>query len=120
MDYLTKLLQSFRPEQAIMSPYTQGMMGQGNIDLANRPRIPTKNGGYQTVYTMTAGIDNGKVVLLPRIVNGKILSEQEALNHYRKSGEHMGLFHSQKAADAYDKKLHKDMGWIGKANKWKD
>jgi len=101
-----------------MSPYTQGMYRQGNIDLSNRPSIPNPEGGHSGVYTMTAGIDNGKTVLIPRVVGGQILSEKDAFNHFRKTGEHMGIFHSQEAADSYDKKLHSDMGWFGPKNVW--
>ncbi len=120
MNYLNDLMNRFlgQPKNE-MTPYTQGMAKQGNIDLINRPKISTPDGGWQSVYTMTAGIDNGKTVLLPRIVNGKVLSEKDAFNHFKKTGEHMGMFHSQEAADAYDKKLHQDMGWIGKHNIWK-
>ncbi len=120
MNYLNNLLaQIMQQPQAPMSPYTQGMSKTGTLDLSNRPKVQLPGGGYQTVYTMTAGIDNGKTVLLPRIVNGQLLSEKDAMNHFRNTGEHMGMFHSQEAADSYDKKLHADMGWNGKKNVWK-
>lgn len=120
MNYLNNLMNSilgYPPNE--MTPYTQGMQKQGNIDLNNRPSIPNPQGGHSGVFTMTVGIDNGRTVLLPRVVNGKILSEKDAFNHFKNTGEHMGLFHSKEAADAYDKKLHEDMGWLGPKNVWK-
>ena len=49
--------------QNALSPQFQGMLIPGNIDLNNRPRIPIPGGGYQTVYTMTAGLDNNQIKL---------------------------------------------------------
>jgi hypothetical protein len=45
---------------------------------------------------------------------------KEAMEHFRKTGEHMGIFKSQGHADAFDKQLHEDLGWIGSKNKWSD
>lgn len=90
---------------------------EGNINLENRPKVYNKNGDYETVKTITSEID-GKTVLLPTIINGKEVSKKEAVNHYLKTGEHLGVFKNQEQADKYDEQLHIRHGWIGKENKW--
>lgn len=97
-----------------------GILEVGNVNLIDRPQLPTPDRGYQTVYTMTAGIDNGKTVLLPRVIEGKMHTPEEAIKHFKKTGEHMGIFESRKHADAFDEQLHKDLGWIGSKNTWDD
>lgn len=89
-----------------------GMITPGNIDLVNRPRVNNPDGTYSTVRTITAEID-GKTVLLPTVINGKIVSNDEAIRHYKQTGEHMGIFNSEQSADAYDRELHNRMGWNG-------
>jgi len=69
------------------------------------------------VKTITSEID-GKTVLLPTIINGKEVTKKEAVDHYMKTGEHLGIFKNEKDADAYDKQLHERMGWLGESNKW--
>lgn len=90
-----------------------GLVKPGNIDLSNRPVVKNPDGTQSTVSTITIEED-GKGVLLPTIIDGKRVSEDEAIKHYEKTGEHMGIFKSEKDADEYDKKLHNDMGWNGK------
>lgn len=68
----------------------------GNIDLDKRiPYINPETGQTQTEYSSSFqfGPENDPVeVLLPRIVNGKPVSNNEAIDHYRKTGEHLGRF----------------------------
>lgn len=90
---------------------------EGNIDLENRPKVWNDKGQYQTIKTITREFD-GKTVLLPTIINGKQVSVKEATEHYKKTGEHLGVFKNQKDADKYDKQLHARMGWLGETNKW--
>ncbi len=107
-----------RGEPEIVRPLTEG-----NIKLEDRPKIWNEKGEYSTVSTASFGIDekgdeNGKTVLLPTIINGKRVSGAEAFKHFKKTGEHMGIFKTKKEADKYDKQLHERMGWLGKSNKW--
>lgn len=90
---------------------------EGNIDVENRPKVYDKNGNYQTVKTITREFD-GKIVLLPTIINGKEVSVKEATDHYLNTGEHLGIFKNKEQANKYDKQLHERMGWLGQANKW--
>lgn len=96
-----------------------GMLTPGNIDLNNRPVVKNPDGTSSTVSTMTIEED-GKTILLPTIVNGKRVSEDEAIKHYHDTGEQMGIFDSEKSADAYDRQLHNKMGWNGKPGSAQD
>jgi hypothetical protein len=93
-------------------------LDEGNIDLEDRPKLWSPEGGFSTVNTITSEFD-GKTVLLPTIINGKQVSKKEANNHYIKTGEHLGVFKNKEDADKYDKQLHDRMGWIGESNRWK-
>lgn len=98
-------------------PRPQGMLIRGNINLDNRPVVHNKDGSYSTVRTITTDM-NGNTVLLPTIVNGKVLSNQDAIQHYLNTGEHMGIFKTSQDADKYDEQLHNMMGWTGPNNVW--
>lgn len=97
-----------------------GILEVGNVNLIDRPQLPKPDKGYQTAYTMTAGIEDGKIALLPTVIEGKQYTPKEAFEHFKKTGEHMGIFSSREHADAFDKQLHEDLGWLGSKNKWSD
>jgi hypothetical protein len=98
-----------------------GIVEVGNVNLYDRPGLPGPEvGSYGNIFTGTHEIGGGKVALLPHIVNGIKLSSKEAFDHFKKTGEHAGIFDSEAAADAFDEQLHEDMGWRGSKNKWSD
>ena len=79
---------------------------RGNINLKTRPKVKNKDGSYSTVRTI--GIeDNGKHVNIPTVVNGRVVSNQEAVNHYRRTGQHLGKYSTREEADAAAKSLSK-------------
>jgi len=85
---------------------TSGTVTPGNIDLTNRPRVTNADGSISTVRSFSTNID-GKEVLLPLVGDeGKIITEQESINRYLKSGKHLGVFESPEAATSYAQKLH--------------
>ncbi len=90
---------------------TIGRWGQGNIDLNNRIVVHNPNGSISTELSFTVGIDN-EVVLLPSIVNGVILSDEAAIQHYLDTGEYLGKFTTDAAADAYAEALHLRQEWF--------
>ena len=97
-----------RPKQvATKSESTSGLLDKGNIDLTKRPVVKNKDGSISTVRSMSFNED-GKEVLIPTVVGDKVVSDKEAIEHYRKTGEHLGKFDTPKAANAYAKKLHED------------
>ena len=64
----------------------------------NRPSYVDEEGGRRSEYKMGVNID-GKETLIPTVVNGKQLSEDEAVDRYRKTGLHMGQFNTPEEAD---------------------
>ena len=89
---------------------TTGRYGRGNIDLNNRQMVRNKDGSISTERSFSVNID-GKEVLLPTVINGRIVSEDEAIDHYLKTGEYLGKFNTVKEADEYAEKLHNRQDW---------
>ena len=86
---------------------------KGNVNLLNRPTVPNPAGGSSTLYSMSFE-DNGEEVLIPRVSDdGRILSESEAIEQYRQSGQNLGKFKSPTAATVESDFLHKQQEDIG-------
>ena len=90
----------------------------GNIDLTKRPIVKNKDGSISTVRSMSFEED-GMQILIPTVVGDKVVSNKDAIDHYHKTGEHLGMFSSVKAANTYAKKLHEeqDKMYSGKKEK---
>lgn len=97
---------------------TKGLITAGNINLENRKKLLNSNGTTSSVSTITIGIENGKTALIPTVIDGKRLSNDDAINHFKNTHEHMGIFETRQDADRYDEVLHKIKGWTGKKNIW--
>lgn len=83
-----------------------GLIEAGNIDLANRPTVRNADGKISTVRSISYNVD-GKETLMPTVSDdGRILSDEEALAQFRKSGRHLGKFDTPDNATAYAKSLH--------------
>ena len=80
------------------------MITPGNIDVENLPTVLNPNGTVSTIRSMSINID-GKEVLIPTVINGRVVSEEEAIQSYLKTGKHLGIFSSPEAATAYGKSL---------------
>ena len=86
----------------------QGLIEAGNIDLKNRPRVKNDDGTVSTVRSMGINID-GKEVLIPTVSDdGRILDKRQAIEAFKSSGKHLGIFKDAKSSTAYAKQLHED------------
>lgn len=83
-----------------------GQFGRGNIDLYNRTPYDNGDGSISTVDSFSVNLD-GKEVLLPTIIDGKRYSEDDAIAHYERTGEYLGIFDTPGEANAYAELLHK-------------
>lgn len=80
----------------------------GNIDLKNRPRVKNADGSISTVRSMGVNID-GQEVLIPTVSeDGRIMTDDEAVEQYKRTGRHLGKFRTPEDSTAYAKRLHED------------
>ncbi len=88
------------------APRSDGMLEEGNIDMSTRPLVKNKDGSVSTVRSTSINED-GKEVLIPTVSDdGRILTEKQAIDLYRRTGRHLGKFDSVEAANKYAQKLH--------------
>jgi hypothetical protein len=92
----------------------QGQLEPGNIDLNHRPRVHNADGSISTVRSEGVNVD-GQEVLIPTVRanpfrpnTGWVMSDDAALEHYRRTGQHLGKFDTPANSDAYARSLHED------------
>ena len=86
--------------------------GKGNINLNNRKRAINEDGSISTVRSMSFEDENGKEVLIPTVINGKVVSDEEAIQHYYNTGEYLGKFNTVEEADKYAEELHNKQDFL--------
>jgi hypothetical protein len=88
----------------------QGELEPGNIDLDKRPVVRNDDGTISTIKSMSINED-GREVLIPTIdENGKEMTEDEAIERYLGTGQHLGKFDSADNATAWAKSLSDRQG----------
>lgn len=102
-------------EAAMVEPHdlsqAEGLLEKGNIDPYTRKVERRADGSIATVESFSVNLD-GKEVLLPGVIDGKKVSEEAAIEHYRKTGEHLGIFDTPENATAYAQKFHENQAAI--------
>lgn len=105
-----QILDKFNPVRkdtgAFFGDKAAGMLEQGNIDLNARPTVKNADGSISTVRSISANFD-GQEVLIPTVSDdGKILSDEDAIKTYQRTGKHLGKFDNPDDATAYAESLH--------------
>jgi hypothetical protein len=103
---LAHALRNYRWENTAMF----GMTEPSNIDTTRRLGVENTipgEGGISTVRSMGVNLD-GQEVLIPTVVNGRIVSNEEAIQHYLQTGEHLGKFKTPDESTRYAERLHEE------------
>lgn len=100
-------------------PNWEGLLEPGNLPIEDRKPLLNADGTYSTMRTITIGIgENGETALIPTVLDGVLLSDEDAIQHFKDTKEHFGIFQDQKLADRYDQHMHEDAGLYGPKNVW--
>lgn len=94
------------PERPLSIGDTRGMTQRGNIDLTQRPVIRNPDGSISTVRSLSFNDGRGEV-LIPTVVDGRVVSDREAIDHYYKTGQMLGAFDTPAHATHYSQALHR-------------
>jgi hypothetical protein len=90
------------------APAPAGQIERGNIDLRARPTVKNPDGSISTVRSLGANLD-GRETLIPTVSDdGRVVSDDEAIDLYRRTGKHLGKFDTPENATAYAESLHND------------
>lgn len=92
--------------QAPQPAEPMGLIEKGNINLDTRPTVKNADGSISTVRSMSFEED-GVEVLIPTVSpTGKIMSDDQAIDFYERTGQHLGKFSSPEAATVFAGNLH--------------
>ena len=95
-----------RPNSIVATKEPAFQKPVGNIDLNNRPIVKNEDGSISTVRSMSFNED-GKEILIPTISDdGRVMSDNEAIQVYRQTNRYLGKFDSIEEANKYAENLH--------------
>jgi GGDEF domain-containing protein len=78
----------------------------GNVDLLNRPSVKMPDGSIATVRSLSFGTDEGEVLVPTVSDDGRLMSDDEAVANYRKTGKHLGIYGTPAEATAAGVEIH--------------
>lgn len=100
-----------RPKPANAGGYVvghpAGLIAPGNIDLNARPTVHNADGSISTVRSITVTDDQGRAILIPTVIGGRVVSDKQAVAYWKRTGENLGTFDNEAEANAYAQQLHR-------------
>lgn len=84
-----------------------GLLVPGNINIHQRPVVKNRDGSISTVRSASFEDDDGRNVLIPTVIEGRgVVPMDQAIQYYRQTGQHLGIFDKPENADTYAQSLH--------------
>jgi hypothetical protein len=99
-----------RPET--MPPAGPMGLQQGRLTSIAGMTFGNPVGERSTTYSKSFNI-GGREVLLPTVINGQFVTDNEAVARYLKTGEHLGIFDTPASASSYAGALHNSQEQMG-------
>ncbi len=87
-----------------------GLLAPGNIDLSTRPVVHNDDGTVSTLRSISIGTDRGEVLIPTISPDGKQLTNDQAIELFKQTGQHLGVFATPEAATAAAKAISKAQG----------
>jgi hypothetical protein len=88
-----------------------GMLAKGNINILKRPAVKNPDGTVSSVRSITVTDNLGHAYLIPTVIKTlggwRVVSNQLAINYWKKTGQHLGYFANEAAANRYAGVLHR-------------
>lgn len=88
------------------NPY--GARIPGTLDMSHRPRVHNPDGSISTVRSASFGFPEGEVLLPTVSEDGRIMSNDEAIEAYRNGGGHLGIYDLPEDATRAGLAIHDD------------